>query len=266
MSILAATILAAESARLREAAIAQLWPADKAVRAGTAAELFAALVPLRALIADTARQHAAQLSASELIEVQTTLHEILDQQLACALAQWLTLHTQELTAAAQRDSLTGLPNRAAFEQRLQEETARAHRYERALALVLFDIDYFKLINDRGGHLAGDEALRRVARVLQSSLRQSDAVFRYGGDEFAAICPETGGAVMARISARLEEKLRPGGELGHGKALSISWGLAAWPSDARTATELLRIADARLYVCKQEHHRRAAAHARSFSDE
>lgn len=260
MSILTATILATESARLREAATAWLWPDDEAARARTVEEVFGALAPLRVMIAEAARRHADQLRPGELIELQAALHETLDQQLADALSQWLARRTRALLAAAQRDPVTGLLNRAVFEQRLQDEVERARRYERAFALVLFDVDRFKMINDRFGHLAGDEALRRIARVLQSSLRQSDAVFRYGGDEFAALCPETSGAVMTRVLGRLEENLRAQGDRQHEDSLDVSWGLAAWPADARAAAELLRVADARLYACKLEHHRRAA-HAR-----
>lgn len=253
MSILAATIQATESARLREAATARLWSDNAATPAAAAQDWLAALAPLRAMIIAAARRHAGCLSPDELLELQAALHTALDEQLGRILNQWLTQYTQTLTAAAQRDSLTGLLNRTAFEQRLQDEGARARRYGRALALVLFDVDRFKLINDRFGHAAGDEALRLVARILESSLRQSDAVFRYGGDEFAALCPETSGAVMARVLERLEENLR-----GQADSLGVSWGLAAWPADAIEMADLLRVADARLYACKQEHHQRAAA--------
>lgn len=258
MSILAAISLARESARLDEAATARLRAEAEAARNGTADDLLAALAPLRAMIVEAARRHADRLSPDELIELQAALHAMLDERFTCALKEWLTAHTHALTAAAQRDALTGLLNRAAFEECLQDEVARARRYGRTLALALFDVDRFKLINDRLGHPAGDEALCLVARVLQSSLRQSDAVFRYGGDEFAALCPETSRAVMARVLERLEDKLRglPPSEQ-RAELLSVSWGVAAWPADATEVKELLRVADARLYQCKREHHRRAA---------
>lgn len=252
MFILAATILATEAAATR------LRAPKETARHGTAGDLLAALAPLRAVIVETARRQTDRLSPGELIELQAALHTFLDERFTCALSPWLTQHTHKLTAAARRDVLTGLLNRAAFEQYLQDEIARARRYGRTLALALFDVDHFKLINDRFGHPAGDEALRPVARVLQSSLRQSDAVFRYGGDEFAALCPETAGVVMARVLERLEEKLRGLTLEQRADLLSVGWGVAAWPTDAIEVTELLRIADARLYECKQEHHRRAAA--------
>lgn len=230
----------------------------EAARGGTADDLFAALAPLRAIIVEIARRHADHLSPDELIELQGALHATLDERFSHALKDWLTEHSQALTAAAQRDALTGLPNRAAFEHQLKDEIARASRYGRTLALALFDVDRFKLINDRCGHPAGDEALCLVARVLQSSLRQSDAVFRYGGDEFAALCPETSRQMMARVLERLEDKLRGLTPDERADQLSVSWGVAAWPTDATAVSELLRVADARLYECKQEHHRRAAA--------
>ena len=258
MSILAATILATETARLYEAATTRLRADDAVARNGTADDLLAALASLRGLLVDTVRRYADRLSPAELIELQAALHATLDERFTYAFKQWLAQHNHALTAAARRDALTGLPNRAAFEQHLQDEIARARRYGRTLALALFDVDRFKLINDRFGHPAGDEALRLIARVLQSSLRQSDAVFRYGGDEFAALCPETPREVMARVLERLEENLRGLGDERRADLLSVSWGVAAWPADATEITELLRVADARLYVCKQEHHRCAAA--------
>jgi diguanylate cyclase (GGDEF)-like protein len=258
MSILAATILATESSQLHEAATVRLRAGDQAAPNSTIDDLLTALASLRAMIVERAREHADHLNPTELIELQSVMQATLDERFAHALNHWLAQHTQALTAEARRDALTGLLNRAAFEQQLQDEIARARRYERTLAVALFDVDRFKLINDRFGHPAGDAALRSVARVLESSLRQSDAVFRYGGDEFAALCPETSGPVMARVLERLEEKLRESVAEQRADLLSISWGVAAWPTDALEVNDLLRVADARLYICKQEHHRRAAA--------
>jgi diguanylate cyclase (GGDEF)-like protein len=98
---------------------------------------------------------------------------------------------EPLLQRARQDALTGLANRGTFEQALAREVARAQRYARPLALVLFDLDAFKARNDRLGHAAGDAALARVGSALRRLSRASDQVARLGGDEFAAILPETG---------------------------------------------------------------------------
>jgi diguanylate cyclase (GGDEF)-like protein len=105
-----------------------------------------------------------------------------------SLPLWLTLLT--LAEQATRDHLTGLYNRRYFDDTLQDHIAAAKRYERELSLVLFDLDGFKQINDTRGHDAGDAALRQFAERLKSTSREADIICRYGGDEFAAILPET----------------------------------------------------------------------------
>jgi diguanylate cyclase (GGDEF)-like protein len=154
------------------------------------------------------------------------------------------------------DPVTALPNRAGFNRKLRGEIERARRYRRELSVVLFDIDRFKSVNDRFGHPAGDRMLAEVASLLKSSLRQSDAVFRYGGDEFAAICPETSGGAMAHALRRVES-IKPAESILTGRAvdrLDISWGVASFPADAAEEDELIRIADDRLYACKRSHRR------------
>jgi diguanylate cyclase (GGDEF)-like protein len=159
-----------------------------------------------------------------------------------------------LTEAARRDSLTGLLNRAAFEERLNEEVLRAVRHGRELAVVMFDVDGFKSVNDRFGHQTGDRVLAGVAVALQSSFRQSDPVFRYGGDEFVALCPETSGAAIENVLQRLQERLQASNLPG----ITVSWGIASLPADAAKANELVKLADDRLYERKNLRRDRAAA--------
>lgn len=173
--------------------------------------------------------------------------------LACAVAAYINERTRHLAEQAQRDHLTQLFNRAVFDQRLHDELARARRYGRALSLALFDLDQFKLINDRLGHPAGDEVLQGFANLLQSALRQTDLAFRYGGDEFAALLPETAIEAAERVLERLQERLRyslPAARLR--ESVGISFGLASFPADADSALALLKVADARLYECKRAH--------------
>ena len=108
-------------------------------------------------------------------------------------------------------------------------------------------------------MAGDQVLASIARELQLLLRQSDAIFRYGGDEFIALCPETSPPATNALLKRLEDNLhnyhaQP--ELIAG--ISVSWGIASFPADAADVDELIRLADQRLYDCKKDHHRRAVA--------
>jgi diguanylate cyclase (GGDEF)-like protein len=96
----------------------------------------------------------------------------------------------KLQELAYRDPLTGLFNHGHFQQLMDREVARATRYSRPFSLILFDLDHFKSINDRYGHPAGDEVLRRVSDIASGNVRQCDYVARYGGEEFAIILPET----------------------------------------------------------------------------
>ena len=107
---------------------------------------------------------------------------------------------------------------------------------RDLSLVLLDIDRFKSVNDLLGHPAGDEVLLAVAGTLSSSLRHSDLAFRYGGDEFAAICPETPGNVIHGLLERLESKLRQRfAEANLREEVGISWGVSMNPGPGSTMT-------------------------------
>jgi len=220
--------------------------------------VFRDLAALRSSANDVVRRRANELSKGELIELQAGLNAKLDELLSVEIERLIERRALALAEQAERDPVTTLPNRAAFDRRLRVEIGRAQRYGRELSVVLFDVDRFKSVNDQFGHPAGDQALLQVARILKSSLRQSDAVFRYGGDEFAAVCPETSGEAMARVLRRLESNLRvPGIEAHLSRRLGLSWGAASFPADAVEEGELIRIADKRLYDCKRAHHRSLA---------
>ena len=168
-----------------------------------------------------------------------------------------------LQQLAMRDGLTGLLNHRAFYERLQEEIYRAERYRYPLALVLADLDNFKKINDTYGHLVGDEVLRRVAEILRRQVRRSDVVARYGGEEIAILMPQTTKADARRIAERVRRyianhPLRVG--KGDRIPVTLSFGVAAYPEDARNARELVARADAALYAAKTNGRNRVEVYA------
>jgi len=146
------------------------------------------------------------------------------------------------------DVLTGLMNRRAFDQRLEEEFNRAVRYKSMLSLVLIDIDRFKSYNDDFGHLAGDEILRSLARVLMKNSRASDFVARIGGEEFAVILPNTGtesAGVMAERFRRAVE-VAPLEE----RRMTVSIGVSTLVDAAVGRITLIAAADGALYESKR----------------
>jgi diguanylate cyclase (GGDEF)-like protein len=146
------------------------------------------------------------------------------------------------------DSLTGLQNRRRFHELLANEVARANRYERSLALIVFDLDNFKAINDQVGHLFGDLALAEVAKRVQSVVRSVDIACRVGGDEFSVIMPESGLTDAQLIADRIARTVaeRP---LAQGHTLQVSAGVAELKADD-DPNELFERADEALYRAKQ----------------
>ena len=155
---------------------------------------------------------------------------------------------EEMQFLADHDPLTRIGNRRASTRRLAEEVHRAGRYDRRFALVVLDVDGFKALNDRHGHLAGDVALEAIGQVLRDTLRRSDCAFRLGGDEFALILEEAGieeaTLVVDRVGAGIAAV-----DAGTGHMLRASFGvaLAEGPTDAET---LLQAADTAMYEAKR----------------
>jgi diguanylate cyclase (GGDEF)-like protein len=154
---------------------------------------------------------------------------------------------REVRRLADLDALTGLRNRRFFHETLQRECTRAHRYGRILALLVLDLDDFKSINERVGHLAGDAVLAETAARVRGVLRASDIACRVGGDEFAIILPEAGSGQAAQLYGRVEEAVsaQPIGDI---ERLTLSGGIAqlAQTDDANTFFER---ADEALYRAK-----------------
>ncbi len=154
------------------------------------------------------------------------------------------------------DALTGLGNRRALDTRLAEEVVRAERIGYPLTVLLADVDNFKTYNDTYGHRLGDEILRVIGRVLQTQgLRQgSDHAYRYGGEEFLVLLPGTGGNDALEVAERLREAIRSETStirLPHGPVpVTVSVGLAVYPTDAATADEVVQRANSALYKAKE----------------
>jgi two-component system, cell cycle response regulator len=149
------------------------------------------------------------------------------------------------------DGLTQLLNKRYFMEMLERELSRAQRYQRALSLVMFDIDHFKRINDTHGHLAGDHVLRHLAGVIKGNVRREDIPARYGGEEFAIILPEIdlrGARLLAEKLRRLVEEARFEFD-GTTIPVTISLGVAACPANRMDPLELIRLADEKLYEAK-----------------
>lgn len=186
--------------------------------------------------------------------------EVLAQQGAQAILQHRTL--EQLRALAASDGLTGLANRRVFFERLEAEILRSRRYEHGLALLLLDVDHFKKINDRFGHPAGDEVLRRVARTLAGLARETDLVARYGGEEFAVLLPSTdeagGRHVAERARSGVAELVITWEE--HPVAVRVSVGVTALEGEEDTAEALVARADQALYAAKQAGRDRVVAFA------
>jgi diguanylate cyclase (GGDEF)-like protein len=166
---------------------------------------------------------------------------------------------ERLSDSAKTDPLTGLLNRRGFDECFDYELERARRGSGRLSIVLLDLDYFKFVNDRFGHAVGDGALERLGGVLVSTKRQIDTAARIGGEEFAVLLPETDAEGAFLVCERVRKRVRqafsqdefPGGAPGGMDGpLTVSLGVASFPFDGTTPTELLEGADQALYEAKR----------------
>ncbi|MDN5365472.1 MAG: hypothetical protein PWP44_675 [Thermacetogenium sp.] len=161
---------------------------------------------------------------------------------------------EKLKSLAVRDSMTMLYNQSYLKQALEREVARALEQGGRVAFLMMDADNFKDYNDLFGHPAGDELLKKLARLLEKHVRQVDIVGRYGGDEFAVILPGADQAVAVEVGERLRRAIAeypfPYQELMPGGRITVSAGVACFPDDAASAAELIRHADEAMYNAKR----------------
>lgn len=161
----------------------------------------------------------------------------------------------KLREGATRDNLTGLYTHKFFEERLAEEILRAGRFQTEFCVILMDIDHFKRYNDTYGHAAGDQVLVRFSQVLQGLARPVDFVARYGGEEFVLILPQTSLAQAREMAERVRQTIAAetfhfGADAAGRENVTVSIGLSSFPQEATIASQLVRVADYRLYQAKQ----------------
>src|ERR1700733_6365307 len=174
------------------------------------------------------------------------------EQVVTARTQGLEVANKQLRHLATHDALTGLPNRVLMDDRLSQAAVQAERHGESFAIVLLDLDRFKLVNDSLGHRAGDELLKEVARRLKSVVRNVDTVARLGGDEFVLIVnPGSEQDSAQHVAQRIIDAMRaPVSVAGVDVHTSPSIGIAVYPRDATNIEVLLAHADAAMYCAKQ----------------
>jgi diguanylate cyclase (GGDEF)-like protein len=165
--------------------------------------------------------------------------------LAGSVAQHYLSRIQEESV---RDYLTGLYNHRFFREELSKRIHEAERYDRTLGLILFDLDHFKRVNDEYGHQIGDRVLKEFGNLLQETTRSSDIVFRYGGEEFAIILPEAELEDARQLADRIREDVAIH-DFGIDRQITVSGGVAEYPSDSNDEMNLIQIVDERLYEAK-----------------
>jgi diguanylate cyclase (GGDEF)-like protein len=169
--------------------------------------------------------------------------------LVARLRHWLDGSLSDLTDRARMDSLGGLLNRRALEERAAAEFARQRRDNTSVGMLIVDIDGFKAHNDSAGHHAGDEVLCKVARVLETETREVDVVARVGGDEFAILLPGASNQATGMIAKRLCDAVQA--ELAKdGVGLAVSIGTAVAPSAGDSLEDLWQAADGAMYTAKR----------------
>ena len=204
--------------------------------------------------------------ASRRVDAYNTGQIRLLEHLALQIAT--PIENSQLYARAEQrariDELTGLFNRRHFEERLKEEIARHSRYGNVFSLFMLDLDNFKTYNDIYGHPAGDELLDQIGSIIRSSIRNADQAFRYGGDEFIVILPQTISEDAYVVAERVREQIASEMKAKE-VAMTCSIGLASYPSDGVMSGEVITASDTALYYAKRTGGNRTYLSAKILSE-
>ncbi|MGA8432277.1 MAG: diguanylate cyclase [Candidatus Sulfotelmatobacter sp.] len=221
--------------------------------AGSASRMCIPLVSfgqtLGVLVLDSAKPNAFR---------ETELRSLESVADICATSIQNAHYVERVKQLAYLDGLTGIFNRRFFELRIMEEIERARRYGNGMAVIMADIDHFKLLNDEFGHLLGDEVLRQVSSLFHQQLRKIDVVCRYGGEEFGILLTQTSVQHAMGVADKLRKIVEMWQFPGVPRTVTISAGVAAFPEHGTTRDELVRAADNGLYCAKQDGRNRIAA--------
>ena len=190
--------------------------------------------------------HSSQPNAFRERELQS-LESVAD---ICANSIQNAHYVERVKQLAYLDGLTGIFNRRFFELRIMEEIERARRYGTGMAVIMADIDQFKRLNDEFGHLLGDEVLRQVSSLFHQQLRKVDVVCRYGGEEFAILLTQISAQQAIAIAEKLRRLVEKFQFPGVPRTITISVGVAAFPTHGKTRDDIVRAADSGLYAAKQ----------------
>lgn len=198
--------------------------------------------------------HEAWLKDGDLIKIGRAIFKFLSGD------NVESLYHEEIYRLSTVDGLTQIFNKRYFLETLERELSRARRYDRPLALVMFDIDHFKQCNDTYGHRAGDFVLREVAEVVRERARKVDVLARYGGEEFAMILPEIDIRGATQFAEKIRQMIAESKFMFEGRHIpvTISIGVAELTPDIATFDDLIKRADARLYKAKQSGRNRVVA--------
>ena len=207
------------------------------------------LILITARIQEGDRVRGLDLGADDYITKPFSFSELLAR---IRVGSRVVQYQQHLEYQTQVDSLTGLFNRRAFENKIGEEFERSKRYRSPLSLLILDIDNFKLINDTYGHHGGDAALVKISETFREKTRQSDFPARYGGEEFVLVLPETDQESALQAATKIHEAIRSSafGTTARPFRLTVSIGVSSTSIKFYSAwDELLRDADQALYIAK-----------------
>ena len=195
---------------------------------------------------------------TDIHEVRSRIHTMLKKRDVYLKLEQANHELKEANSRLQQllvhDEKTALLNYRAFSVRLQDEFRRARRYREYLSLIMLDLDEYKGVNDRCGHVAGDEVLREFGRILSRTTRETDVVARYGGDEFVVLLPATAGPPAFKLAERIRQAMEAHPIRVENARLSVtsSQGIATYPVNSRIHghEDLIREADKALYQAKQ----------------